>query len=138
MPQSSRRSVLTQGVKHHVRGPSHSASGMRRSTLLELSGMELHEIAHVRRCFTGQLVHGVRHATVLIGLLWKKPNVAATMKAAHSIPQGHGAKWRRLIDSSISRVTKLHEGWPNHRAARPLFLGVMMQGAFRMRRQRHY
>ena len=37
---------------------------MRRSTLLELSGMELHEVAHVRRCFAGELVHGVRHAVV--------------------------------------------------------------------------
>jgi hypothetical protein len=41
-----------------------SASGMRRSTLLELSGMELHEVAHVRRCFAGELAHGVRHAIV--------------------------------------------------------------------------
>src|ERR1700730_11954107 len=41
-----------------------SASGMRRSTLLELSGMELHEVAHVRRCFAGELAHGVRHAVV--------------------------------------------------------------------------
>src|ERR1700694_4560984 len=41
-----------------------SASGMRRSTLLELSGMELHEVAHVRRCFAGERAHGVRHAVV--------------------------------------------------------------------------
>ena len=34
-----------------------SASGMRRSTLLELCGMELHEVAHVRRCFAGELAH---------------------------------------------------------------------------------
>src|SRR6476620_10346230 len=40
------------------------ASGMRRSTLLELSGMELHEVAHVRRCFACELVHGVCHAVV--------------------------------------------------------------------------
>src|SRR6478736_6223007 len=39
-------------------------SGMRRSTLPELSGMKLHEVAHVRRCLAGQLVHGVRHAVV--------------------------------------------------------------------------
>jgi hypothetical protein len=37
---------------------------MRRSTLLELSCMELHEVAHVRRCFAGELAHGVRHAVV--------------------------------------------------------------------------
>src|SRR5258705_10670985 len=37
---------------------------MRRSTLLELSGMELHEVAHVRRYFAGELAHGVRHAVV--------------------------------------------------------------------------
>jgi len=37
---------------------------MRRSTLLELSGMELHEVAHVRRCFAGELAHGVRHSVV--------------------------------------------------------------------------
>src|ERR1700724_3518523 len=41
-----------------------SCSGMRRSTLLELSGMEPHEVAHVRRCFARELVHGVRHAVV--------------------------------------------------------------------------
>src|ERR1700674_1893598 len=41
-----------------------SASGMRRSTLLELSGMELHEVAHVRRFFAGELAQGVRHAIV--------------------------------------------------------------------------
>jgi hypothetical protein len=41
-----------------------SASGMRRSTLLKLSSMELHEVAHVRRCFAGELAHGVRHAVV--------------------------------------------------------------------------
>src|SRR5258708_17814640 len=39
-------------------------SGMRRSTLVELSGMELHEVAHVRRYLAGELVHGVRHAVV--------------------------------------------------------------------------
>jgi hypothetical protein len=37
---------------------------MRRSTLLELSGMELHEVAHARRCFAGEFAHGVRHAIV--------------------------------------------------------------------------
>src|ERR1700730_9966481 len=41
-----------------------SASGMRRSTLLELSGMELHEVAYVRRCFAGELAQGVCHAVV--------------------------------------------------------------------------
>ncbi len=39
-----------------------SASGMGRSTLLELSGMELYEVAHVRRRFADELAHGVRHA----------------------------------------------------------------------------
>ncbi|MGA9891605.1 MAG: hypothetical protein WBQ55_04390 [Xanthobacteraceae bacterium] len=28
---------------------------MRRSTLLELSGMEIYEVAHVHRCFAGEL-----------------------------------------------------------------------------------
>ena len=37
---------------------------MRRSTLLELSGMELNEVAHTRRCFAGELAQGVRHAVV--------------------------------------------------------------------------
>src|SRR5262245_43242874 len=37
---------------------------MRRSALFELSGMELHEITHVRRCFAGELAHGVGHAIV--------------------------------------------------------------------------
>src|SRR6202043_1801377 len=37
---------------------------MRRSTLLELSGMELHEVAHARRYFADELAHGVRHAVV--------------------------------------------------------------------------
>src|SRR5215831_12550527 len=38
--------------------------GMRRSMLLELSGMELHEIAHVHRYFVGKLAHSIRHAVV--------------------------------------------------------------------------
>src|SRR6202035_557883 len=48
-----------------------STSGMRRSTLLKLSGMELHEVGHVRRCFARELAHGVRHAVVtpLLGQL---------------------------------------------------------------------
>src|SRR6516165_1483902 len=37
---------------------------MRRSTLLELSSMELHEIAHVHRYFVGKLAHSIRHAVV--------------------------------------------------------------------------
>src|SRR5882724_1800755 len=43
-----------------------SASGMRRSTLVELSGMELYEVAHVRRCLAGELVHSVRHAVCAV------------------------------------------------------------------------
>ena len=43
-----------------------SASGMRRFTLLELSGMELHEVAHVRRCLAGELAHGRRPKGVYI------------------------------------------------------------------------
>ena len=38
--------------------------GMRRSTLLELSSMELHEIAHVHRYFVGKLAHSIRHAVI--------------------------------------------------------------------------
>ncbi len=34
------------------------------AVLSELSGMALHEIAHVRRCFAGELAHRVRHAVV--------------------------------------------------------------------------
>jgi hypothetical protein len=41
-----------------------SVSGMRRSTLLELSGMELDEVAHVHRCLAGEFAQGVRHAVV--------------------------------------------------------------------------
>ena len=37
---------------------------MRLSTLLELSGMEFHEVVHVRRYFAGELAHGVGHAVV--------------------------------------------------------------------------
>src|SRR5215470_9524036 len=37
---------------------------MRRWTLLELSSMELHEIAHVHRYFVGKLAHSIRHAVV--------------------------------------------------------------------------
>src|SRR6516165_10028661 len=51
----------------HVRyGPKADIEGlgMRRSTLLELSGMELHEVAHIRRRFADELAHGVRHAVV--------------------------------------------------------------------------
>ena len=32
--------------------------------LLELSGMELYEVAHVRRCFAGEVAQGVRHTIV--------------------------------------------------------------------------
>jgi len=44
---------------------------MRRSALLELSAMELHEVTHIRRRFADELVHGVRHAVVtpLLGQL---------------------------------------------------------------------
>src|SRR5215470_19639982 len=37
---------------------------MSRPILLKLSGVALHEVAHVRRCFAGELAHGVRHAVV--------------------------------------------------------------------------
>src|SRR5262245_27429343 len=37
---------------------------MRRSTLLELSGMELHEVAHIRWRFADELAQCVRHAIV--------------------------------------------------------------------------
>src|SRR5262249_46662785 len=45
--------------------------GMRRCTLLELSGMEFHEVAHIRRRFADELAHGFRHAVVtpLLGQL---------------------------------------------------------------------
>src|SRR4029077_12079748 len=55
--------VLASTIRFRLRDVL-SASGMRRSTLLELSGMELHEVAHVRRCIAGELEHGVRHAVV--------------------------------------------------------------------------
>jgi hypothetical protein len=58
----------------HLRGASQrpavrnferlTASGMRRPTLLELRGVELHEVPHVHRCFAGELLHGIRHAIV--------------------------------------------------------------------------
>src|ERR1700736_1734718 len=41
-----------------------SSARWRRLTLLELSGMEFYEFAHCRRCFAGELAHGVRHAVV--------------------------------------------------------------------------
>src|SRR6516164_8394317 len=41
-----------------------SRQSMRRSTLLELSSMELHEIAHVHRYFVGKLAHSIRHAVI--------------------------------------------------------------------------
>lgn len=37
---------------------------MRRFKLLELGGMEFHEVAHVRRCFAGEPAERVRHAVV--------------------------------------------------------------------------
>ena len=37
---------------------------MPRSTVLELSGIELDEVAYARRCFASELAHGVRHAVV--------------------------------------------------------------------------
>src|SRR3984893_4357622 len=44
--------------------PKPCGSGVRRFTMLELSGMEIHEVAHGRRCFTGELTQGVRHSVV--------------------------------------------------------------------------
>ena len=42
---------------------------MPRSTVLELSGVELDEVVHVRWCLAGELAQGVRHAveTPLLG-----------------------------------------------------------------------
>src|SRR5260370_31174927 len=39
-------------------------SGLRRPTRLELSGVALHEVTHLRRCFAGEFAQGVRHAVV--------------------------------------------------------------------------
>src|ERR1700719_4115046 len=44
--------------------PKPCGSGMRRFTLPELSGMELYEVVHVRRCFAGELIQCVRHTVV--------------------------------------------------------------------------
>src|ERR1700730_13223932 len=73
-----------------------SASGMRRSTLLELSGVELHEVAHGRRCFAGELAHGVRHAVVtpLLGQL------------------GHG----REVADDVLRIPRLTKAFAPRRA----------------------
>src|SRR6267378_6230953 len=62
-------SIMTTGAsldeRHARRLPADEICSQHgRSTLLELSGMELHEVAHVRRCFAGELAHGVRHAIV--------------------------------------------------------------------------
>ena len=37
---------------------------MCRSTRRELGAVEFHEVAHVGRCFAGELAHGIRHAVV--------------------------------------------------------------------------
>src|SRR5262249_5570654 len=57
-----------RGRRAIVRGDSHlghltSSISLGRK-LLELSGMEIHEVAHVRRCFAGELAHGVCLAIV--------------------------------------------------------------------------
>ena len=40
-----------------------------RATMLELGGMELHKVTHVRRCLASELPHGVRHAVVATKLV---------------------------------------------------------------------
>jgi hypothetical protein len=47
---------LSGQVGASVKQTRECPSGMRRSTLLEFSGVEFHEVAHVRRCFAGELV----------------------------------------------------------------------------------
>src|SRR5262249_33465853 len=55
-PRRSGRETRGRRTPSLTPAGSLSASGMRRSRLLELRGMELHEIAHARRCFAGELV----------------------------------------------------------------------------------
>ena len=73
-----------------------------RRWLLELGGMELHEVAHVRRCLAGELVHGVRHAVVtpLLGQLGHGREVADDVLRIPRLPKAFAP--RREWDVAIS------------------------------------
>ena len=78
---------------------------MRRSTLLELGGMEIHEVAHVRRCFAGELAHGGRHTVVTplpsqLGHGREMPDEASSLVAtAHVGTAALGCPVERKLDS---------------------------------------
>src|SRR5882672_12907579 len=75
---------------------------MRRSTLLELSGMELHEVVHVPRCFASELAHGVRHAVVtpLLGQLGHGREMSDDVLRKPRLPKAFAP--RREWDVAIS------------------------------------
>ena len=87
---------------------------MRRSTLLELSRMELHEVAHIRGCFAGELAQGVRHA-VVTALPGQVARVHSICLEANYVPRivckfdraGHEARLRRSegIYQCVEQVT---------------------------------
>ena len=56
--------VATRDNAKEVPEANNEDLGIRRSTLLQLSSMELHEIAHVHRYFVGKPAHRIRHAVV--------------------------------------------------------------------------
>src|SRR5258706_4724196 len=86
-----------------------SASGMRRSTLLELGGMELHEVAHVRRCFAGELAQGDRHAVVtpLPRQLGHGREMTDHMLRKPRLPKAFAPRWGRDVAISDGPAERL-------------------------------
>ena len=85
---------------------------MRRFTLLELSGMELHEVAHVRRCFAGELAECVRHTVVTSqpGQLGHCRKVADEMLGKERLPKAFAPRWKWDIAISDGPAERLGEG----------------------------
>ena len=84
---------------------------MRRSTLLELSGMELHEVAHVHRCFAGEFAHGVRHAVVtpLPGQLGHGREMPDEVFRKPRLPKTVAPRWERNVVISDGPAERLGE-----------------------------
>ena len=68
---------------------------MRRSTLLELTGMEFHEVVHVHRCFAGELADSVRHAvvTALLSQLGHGREMPEEVLRKPRLPEAFAPRW---------------------------------------------
>ena len=83
---------------------------MRRHTLLKC-GMELHEVAHVRRRFAGELAHGVRHAVVtpLPGQLGHGREMADDVLRKPRLPKAFAPRRERHVAISDGPAERLGE-----------------------------